>query len=148
MPMLQSLLRERFQLATHRENKETSVYDLIVAKDGLKISVFDPSHIPATPPRNGAASMIIGAMTMSQLASNLTPAAGRPVVDKTGLEGPYFCAVTFSPLSAQANGNGTDVGSLDIFAAVQQQLGLQLEPKKEPLEFLIVDHAERTPLEN
>ena len=46
MPMLQSLLAERFQLTAHRENKELPVYALIVAKDGLKISVFDPSHIP------------------------------------------------------------------------------------------------------
>jgi uncharacterized protein (TIGR03435 family) len=92
--------------------------------------------------------MIIGAMTMSQLAKTLTPPAGRPVVDKTGLEGRYFCAVTFSPLAAQVNGNAADVAPLDIFAAVQQQLGLKLEPKKEPLEVLVVDRAERTPREN
>jgi uncharacterized protein (TIGR03435 family) len=148
MPMLQSLLKERFQLTAHRENKEMPVYDLIVAKDGLKISVFDPSHIPPTPPRNGAASMIIGAMTMPQLAHSLTPAAGRPVVDKTGLEGRYFCAVTFSPLAAQANSNMADVAPLDLFAAVQQQLGLRLEPTKAPREILVVDHAERIPSEN
>ena len=120
MPMLQSLLKERFQLTLHRENKEMPVYDLIVAKEGLKISVFDPSHIPPTPPRNGAASMIIGPMTISGLAKTLTPAAGRPVIDKTGLEGRYFCAVTFSPLKAQTNSNVTEVAPLDIFAAVQQ----------------------------
>jgi uncharacterized protein (TIGR03435 family) len=148
MPMLQSLLKERFQLTAHRESKEMPAYDLIVAKGGLKISVFDPSHIPPTPPRNGAASMIIGAMTMSQLARTLTPPAGRPVVDKTGLEGRYFCAVTFSPLAAQVSSNAADAAPLDIFAAVQQQLGLKLEPKKEPLEVLVVDHAERTPREN
>jgi uncharacterized protein (TIGR03435 family) len=143
MPMLQSLLKERFQLAAHLEKKEMPVYDLTVAKDGLKISLFDPSHIPVAPPRNGAASMIIGPMTMSQLANTLTPVADRPVVDKTGLEGRYFCAVTFSPLAAQA-----DAGSVDIFAALQEQLGLKLEPKREPLNILIVDHAERTPSDN
>jgi uncharacterized protein (TIGR03435 family) len=144
MPLLQSLVKERFQLTAHRESKEMPVYDLIVAKDGLKISVFDPSHIPAEPPRNGAASMIIGPMTMSQLAHALTSAAGRPVLNKTGLEGRYFCAVTFSPLAAYA----ADAGAVDIFAAVQQQLGLKLEGKKEPLEFLVVDHAVRIPREN
>jgi uncharacterized protein (TIGR03435 family) len=80
---------------------------------------------------------------MSQLANTLTPVADRPVVDKTGLEGRYFCAVTFSPLAAQA-----DAGSVDIFAALQEQLGLKLEPKREPLNILIVDHAERTPSDN
>jgi uncharacterized protein (TIGR03435 family) len=148
MPMLQSLLKERFQLTAHRENREMPVFEMIVAKDGLKISVFDPSHIPARPPRNGAESMIIGPMTMSQLANTLTPAAGRPVLNKTGLDGRYFCAVTFSPLTAQANGSAADASPLDIFAAVQQQLGLKLEPKKETLEVLVVDHAERIPREN
>lgn len=148
MPMLQSLLKERFQLALHRENKEMPIYDLIVAKEVLKISVFDPSHIPPTPPRNGAASMIVGPMTMSQLANSLTPATGRPVVDKTGLQGRYFCAVTFSPLAAQTNSNVTDVAPLDIFAAVEQQLGLKLESAKATREILVVDHAERMPREN
>ena len=60
MPMLQSLLKERFQLAAHRETKEMPVYDLIVAKGGIKVAPFDPAHIPPTPPRNGATSMIIG----------------------------------------------------------------------------------------
>jgi uncharacterized protein (TIGR03435 family) len=148
MPMLQSLLKERFRLTLHRENKEMPVYDLVVAKDGLKISVFDPSHIPPTPPRNGAASMIIGPMTMYQLANSLTPAAGRQVIDKTGLDGRYFCAVTFSPLAAQTNSSVTEVAALDIFAAVQEQLGLKLEPARALRDILVVDHVERIPREN
>ena len=103
MPMLQSLLKERFQLAAHRETKEMPVYDLIVAKGGIKVAPFDPAHIPPTPPRNGATSMIIGPMTMAQLAGRITPDAGRTVLDKTGLgETRCFCAATFSSLSAQA----------------------------------------------
>jgi uncharacterized protein (TIGR03435 family) len=146
MPMLQSLLKERFRLAAHREQRETAVYDLIVAKGGAKLPVFDSAHIPAPPPRNGAESMIIGPMTMPQLAAALTRPAGRPVINKTGLDGRYFCAVTFSPLAAEGKGSGD--GALDIFAAVQQQLGLKLDPNKESLQILVVDHAERIPLQN
>jgi uncharacterized protein (TIGR03435 family) len=144
MPMLQSLLKDRFQLAAHIESREMPVYDLIVGNEGLKIALFDPAHIPPTPPRNGAASMIIGGMTMAGLAGALTPAAGRPVLDRTGLEGRYYCAVTFSPLAAADAGDGP----LDIFAAVQRQLGLKLEPKKAALDFLVVEHVERVPREN
>jgi len=148
MPMLQSLLKERFQLTLHRENKEMPVYDLIVAKGGVKFSLFDPAHIPPPPPRNGATSMITGPVTMSGFANTLTPPVGRPVIDKTGLEGRYFCTVTFSPLGAATTGNGTDAAPLDIFAAVEQQLGLKLEPAKALREILVVDHAERIPREN
>jgi uncharacterized protein (TIGR03435 family) len=149
MPMLQSLLKERFQLAAHHKTKEMPVYDMIVAKGGLKIAPFDPAHIPPPPPRNGAASMIIGPMTMSQLAGRITPDAGRPVLDKTGLGATrYFCAATFSPLSAQPADNAPESGPVDIFKALDQQLGLKLEPAKEPLEILIVGHAERVPSEN
>jgi uncharacterized protein (TIGR03435 family) len=149
MPMLQSLLKERFQLAAHHETKEMPVFDMVVAKGGLKIAPFDPAHIPPTPPRNGAASMIIGPMTMSQLAGRITPDAGRPVLDKTGLDATrYFCAATFSPLSAQSADSAPESGLPDIFRALEQQLGLKLEPAKEPLEILIVDHAERVPTEN
>jgi len=92
--------------------------------------------------------MIIGAMTMSQLANTLTAPAGRPVIDKTGVEGRYFCAVTFSPLAAQPGSDVADITPLDIFAAVQQQLRLKLEPTKAPREILVVDRAERIPREN
>jgi len=146
MPMLQALLKERFQMAAHSETRSTAVYDLTVTKGGPKFLPFDPAKIPEPPPRNGAAAMIIGPMTMEGLAGSLARAAGRPVVNKTGLEGRYFCAVTYSPIRAQ--GNAGDAGGADIFAAVQEQLGLKLEPAKAPLEFLIVDRADRVPLAN
>jgi uncharacterized protein (TIGR03435 family) len=141
-PMLQALLTERFQLTVRRESRELSAYDLVVAKSGLKIHEFDADHAPVAPPRNGANSMVIGVFTMPQLAGTISSPAGRPVVDKTGLSGKYSVAFTYSPLSAQ------DSGLTDVFAALEQQLGLKLEPKKEALDTLVVDHAERVPTEN
>lgn len=149
MPMLQSLLKERFQLAAHHEAKEMPVYKMVLAKGGLKVAPFDPAHIPPTPPRNGATSMIIGAMTMSQLAGRITPDAGRTVLDKTGLGATlYFCAATYSSLNAQAADAAAEPGAVDVFGALEQQLGLKLEPAKAPLDILVVDHAERVPIEN
>jgi uncharacterized protein (TIGR03435 family) len=149
MAMLQALLKERFLLAAHRATREMPVYDMVVAKDGLKLAPYDPAHPLVPPPRNGAASTIVGTGTMPQLANMLTRSAGRPVLDKTGLEGRFAYALTFSPLAAQpASDSGAELGPLDLFAAVQQQLGLKLEPKKDTIEILIVDHAERVPSEN
>ena len=127
-PMLQSLMKERLALAVHLESKEMAVYILLPGKDGLKISLFDPSTTSVTLPRNGAESMIIGVMTMSQLATQLTPTVGRPVLDQSGLEGRYFCALTFSALSAEPN-NDASADKVDVFEAVQPQLGLRLEPR-------------------
>jgi uncharacterized protein (TIGR03435 family) len=148
MPMLQALLKDRFNFAAHIEQKEMSVYNLVVMKEGPKFSLFDPAHIPPTPPRNGASSMIIGQMTMTGLAGQLTNTTGRLVLNKTGLEGRYFCAVTFTPLTTQTNEIATGAGALDIFAAIQLQLGLKMESAKEPVDILVVDRADRVPTEN
>jgi uncharacterized protein (TIGR03435 family) len=148
MPMLQALLKDRFNFAAHIEKKEMAVYNLVVLKEGPKFSIFDAAHIPPTPARNGASAMIIGPMTMTDLAGHLTSTTGRLVLNKTGLEGRYFCAVTYTPLTTQANEVATGSGALDIFAAIQLQLGLKLESSKEPVDILVVDRAERVPTEN
>jgi uncharacterized protein (TIGR03435 family) len=36
----------------------------------------------------------------------------------------------------------------DLFTAVQEQLGLKLESQKVPVDYLVIDHLERTPTEN
>jgi uncharacterized protein (TIGR03435 family) len=143
-PLLQALLKDRFQLTAHLDAKEMPVYNLVVAKDGLKVKQIDPNGpFPQSPPRMpGASSMMIGNKTMAELAEGLAGAAGRPVFDKTGIEGRYFCAVQYSQI-------GNDAGQApDIFGALQQQLGLRLEPARSVVETLVVDHMERTPTEN
>jgi uncharacterized protein (TIGR03435 family) len=148
MPMLQELLRDRFRVSGHREMKEMPVYEMIVGKDGLKMSAFDPAHPLISPPnRNGGGAMIVGSGTMPQLARMMSGPAGRPVLDKTGLSGRYNYILSFTPLSAQADESASD-SSPDLFTAVQQQLGLKLESKKEPIEILVIDHAERAPIGN
>ena len=92
--------------------------------------------------------MMMGNFTMNDLAKAVTSPAGRPVVNKTGLDGRYACVLQFIPLAAEAAGANTEGGPVDIFAALEQQAGLRLEPKKEPIETLVVDRAERVPTEN
>jgi uncharacterized protein (TIGR03435 family) len=70
----------------------------------------------------------------------------RPVTDDTGLEGWYSFQLEWSP-----DESGTDPGETSlpsIFVAVQQQLGLKLEPEKGPVEFLVIDGGEKTPVVN
>jgi uncharacterized protein (TIGR03435 family) len=75
---------------------------------------------------------------------NSTPAVGRPVLDKTDLKSPYDITLDWAPDGIGAT--GADSGP-SIFTAVQEQLGLKLEPRKSSFEFIVIDHAER-PSEN
>jgi uncharacterized protein (TIGR03435 family) len=143
-PMLQALLKERFKLEAHVEMREMPVYNLVVAKEGPKIKPFDPEHPGQRPARVPGASMLVGGFEVPQIAMALAGTAGRPVIDKTGLQGRYFLAIQYSQLGTNTE---TD-GAPDIFGAVQQQLGLKLEPAKAQVQVLFVDHLDRTPTEN
>ena len=79
---------------------------------------------------------------MAVLASMLTRPVGRPVVDKTGITGNYDIALNFAPEGS------TDSTLPSIFTALQEQLGLKLEPQKVPVEMLVIDHLEKVPSEN
>ena len=148
-PMLQSLLKERFHLAIHREMRELPVFDMVVAKSGLKMELSTAEKPFPKPPPIFTGNMNVGAGTMPEIAMRLTGAAGRPIVDKTGLEGRYGFLVIYMPLNFRtADGNPPENPPPDYFTAIEQQLGLKLEPAKEPIEVLVVDHVDRVPTEN
>jgi uncharacterized protein (TIGR03435 family) len=79
------------------------------------------------------------------LINVLSSSLGSPVLDCTGLKGSYNFSLAFTdprdPRPRDADSRP------DLFAAVQEQLGLKLEAKKSPVEVLIIDHIER-PQEN
>jgi uncharacterized protein (TIGR03435 family) len=147
-PMLQSLLRERFMVAVHRETKEVPAFDMVVAKSGVRIHLVDPEHPPGPPPRYAGGATKGGVGTMREIADRLAANAGRPIVDRTGVEGTFAYFLNYAPLSAQPSDGAADSGPPDFFEAMEQQLGLKLEPKKEPIEILVVDRAERVPTPN
>lgn len=160
--MLQALLVERFKLVTHRETKEVPIYALAIAKGGPKLQPSDPSGTegatPRTPARAGGTEPASGHLifrneSMSDFAWALSRTAGigdRLVVDDTDLKGNYDFELTFGRDSAPAADASEPVTlpqAPSIFSALQDQLGLKLESKKAPVEFLIVDHVEK-PSEN
>jgi uncharacterized protein (TIGR03435 family) len=101
--------------------------------------------------RMGAGRIISGGITMQNFVLSLRGLAGRVVQDKTGLKGFYVMDFTYG-LANQTAGAGpagaadpTDAPS--VFTALQEQLGLKLEPDKMPLQRVVIDHIER-PTEN
>jgi uncharacterized protein (TIGR03435 family) len=144
--MMQALLADRFQLQTHRDVKEFPVYALVVGKSGHKLK---PSSADATG-RNfvnaGSAGMHMETAkgTMDQLARQLTNTAGRRVINRTGLDGLWAYKMDWLPAGQAA---APDSDTVSLFTAIQEQLGLRLEPTKAPIELLIIDRAEK-PAEN
>jgi uncharacterized protein (TIGR03435 family) len=147
--MLQTLLAERFNLKFHHERKETPVYAMIVGKDGPKFkesamdAVFVSNHGVHGRNQNLSGSQI----TMESLADDMnnTFFVDRPVIDKTGLGGAYDLKMEATPeFRRDRNPQPEDIS---VFTAIQEQLGLKLDPQKANVEVLVVDHIE-LPSEN
>jgi uncharacterized protein (TIGR03435 family) len=133
--MFQALLADRFQLRIHRETKEMPVYALVVTKNGpkLKESVAEAFSLSLSGGRQGTELTVLKG-GMEQLATQLSNGgADRPVMDKTGLAGTYDYKLNWS----------SDPDGLSLPIALQEQLGLKLEPQKAPIEMLIVDRAQK-----
>jgi uncharacterized protein (TIGR03435 family) len=165
--MVQAMLSERLKLATHRETREIPVYDLMV---GRKSPKFKPSEgatleeirmkyphaqmlsggtIAADGPEPGE-QMFFG-VTIPELCILLENLAGRPIRDKTDLEGKFDVAYRIEQRPpAQPDGTPTPVSD-DFFNAqissIVRELGLQVKAAKGPVEVLVVDHVEQ-PSEN
>jgi uncharacterized protein (TIGR03435 family) len=148
LQMLRPLLNDRFQMTTHREMRELPVFEMVVAKGGVKMALSTPEQPFPKPPANPGGAMNMGAGTMPQIAQRLGGAAGRPILDKTGLDGKYGFLLIYARPSPQPQPQLHANAPPDFFTAVEQQLGLKLVPAKAPVEVLVVDRAERIPTPN
>jgi uncharacterized protein (TIGR03435 family) len=145
--MLQNLLRERFHLAAHWEEKVEAIFRLQVLPGGPKMKKADFGYPGANSPlRDGNSMQLNGPMSMRQLGERMTPFAGKPVLDETGLEGYFTIALTFAPDDVDASKEGVIPPLLP--KAVEEQLGLKLVPARESIKTLIVDHTDTVPVEN
>jgi uncharacterized protein (TIGR03435 family) len=139
-PRLQALLEQRFKLATHRQTRLVDGYALVPAKGGPKLK---PAVGELKPGGIYPGGMRFDNISVAGFAGWLSYPVGRPVVDQTGLAGNYDVIVEY------ARDGSTDSPLPSIFTALQEQLGLKLEPLKQvPVEMLVVDHVERVPTEN
>jgi len=136
--LVRQILEERFGMKYHREQRELPVYFLLVAKQGSKLHESAPKESTSSSWSPG--KFASHHCRMSGLASSLSGAADRIVIDKTGLTGEYDVELTWAP-------DGQPDAGPSIFTAVQEELGLKLEPAKAPLDVVVIDHLER-PSEN
>lgn len=200
MVMLLNLLKDRFNLATHVEQRELPIFNLVVARsDGRLGPSLKPSSVecqeliksraggpgraagpgpgaapapggPAGLPPFDANNMACGTMRsgpglfgvsgrpMSVFVQMLSQSTGRPVVDKTGLAGPYDVSLKYMPEPGMA---GMPAGALppgvpvplgdpdaaNIFTALREQLGLKLENARGPVDVTVIDRIDRPALD-
>jgi uncharacterized protein (TIGR03435 family) len=142
--MLRPLVTERFQLKTHTESRILPVYELVVAKGGPKCKLSDDQTKLGWGDiglyYNRSDIRLEGrALPMAHLAKTLADQVHRTVIDKTALTGNYDLTLQWTPDDAPASTDADSVPS--IYTAVQEQLGLKLQPAKAPVEVLVVDHA-------
>jgi uncharacterized protein (TIGR03435 family) len=160
--MLQHLLEERFHLKVRREARQETVWALVVDKGGSKMPVHDPADKVHEPiggqmVRKSDDTVCFGNkgqnVAMNYFAFFLSRGLDRGVIDKTGLPGSYDVDLQYLPegvhLAGRDGGGGPEVSPdcADLFSALPKQLGLRLESAKGPVEYLVVEHAEK-PTEN
>ncbi|WP_158615296.1 TIGR03435 family protein [Acidipila sp. EB88] len=152
--LLQDVLADRFKLSVHIESQERPVYALVVARGGAKLGKPRPDQWCAQPAQQGrtlfvqarAGLMSVECIRMSGLADVLSRGNDRPVIDKTGISGFYNVDLRWMPeadaAKAQAVSSSTEESGPSLFTALQEQLGLRLDPQKGPIPFLVIDRVE------
>jgi len=169
--MLQNLLLERFRIQMKWENTERTVYEVHQLPTGHKLQIVDdPAPVTERPPSGlPTGTMIRGeggggfaagtadvtgdnvprGMTFSgqsvgltSLINYLSGGLGRPVIDKTGISQ----RVKYTLKGFQWPNSSSDLPS--IFTVMQEQLGLRLEASRGLVEMLVIEKADRVPIEN
>ncbi len=153
--MQQSLLVDRFNLKVHFETRQLPIYALVVAKGGPKLrasemDLADPAKTlkPRSLRTMGPGNTVGVGVTTGMLAEILERQAelgggqGRTVADKTNLHGLYDWTLHWTPLQSQPGGAPSDSNWPSLFTALQEQLGLKLEPAKAHVEVVVIDHIE------
>jgi uncharacterized protein (TIGR03435 family) len=174
--MVRSLLKDRFNLKVHTEDQKISAYTLLASRPKLhpadktqRTALSQKVGLMADGNRTGL-SVIVTArnVTMRQFAERLQGfAAGyihSPVLDATGLGGAWDFTLNFSAPRRPASSSGASdivrsspsgllsetepANGLDIFQAVEKQLGLRLKLEKRPVPVLVIDRINRTLVAN
>jgi len=158
--MMRSLLIERFKLKYHVEEREMAVFALTVGKSGHKLIPGEQGRcapelkerrlcgdILVPPFGTGMYNMPIGA-----LITGIGARAGRPIVDRTGLQGRFDINLSWMP-EGMTPERLAEIPpeirpqEMGLFEAIERQAGLKLEPSRAPMPVLVIDSIDH-PTEN
>jgi uncharacterized protein (TIGR03435 family) len=158
LAMMQTLLRERFQLTLRRESRQLPIFNLVIDRpdgkpgprlrpeDGKCVSMSGATPASSDPSqwcgfqRMTPAAISARGMTLDEFASGIStrPDIQRVIRNRTGLKGKFDLDLEYTPsLPAQ-----TESG-VDLFTAIREQLGLRLNSGAGPVDIMVIDHVER-----
>ena len=172
--MVRSLLEDSFQLKVHRETRELPIYNLVLTKNGPKLSGdqtpleprqallnFATQGEPLGPLQRGTLRMVVGptmtvitgtAIAVSRIVEVLQGKSDHMIIDKTSFAGLLDVQLTFgNDLTGEASVPGSaeraavpDQAAPPLVTAIQE-IGLKLDPGKGPVEVLVIDRVQRPP---
>jgi bla regulator protein blaR1 len=171
--MTRSLLADRFKLTARHETRPLPIYELVLArKDGrlgpqlhqasVDCEALERSNQAPPLPKDGqptcggllrGGNLTLNGWSMSRLAVNLATWVDRMVVDRTGLNGGFNLKLEWSlderPRFDAIGGPArpvdvpTERTGPSIFSAIEEQLGLKLQPATGPVDVLVIEHVEK-----
>ncbi len=148
--LIKNLLADRFALRVHEEEKEASIFHLVQAKNGHKLSESKDQSGPNGRMMIGRGRITAQGMKMDDLARMLAQTVGKNVVDRTGLSARYDVELDFVPEmsggmvivpSGSAPPTPVDSSGPSLYTALEEKLGLKLEAAKGLVKSLVIDHV-------
>jgi len=138
--MARTLLADRFQLKVHRESRELPVYALVAAKKGFRLHVGKDDGGRLRP--GGIEAVAGGVMqgrqvSMEDFVRAIAPNLDRPLLDATAYTRPFDFRLEWAPDTVLSAADSRP----SLFDALESELGLKLEPRKAPVEVLVIDRV-------
>jgi uncharacterized protein (TIGR03435 family) len=152
--MMRAMLADRFHLQVHTEARREKIFEIEIARGGIKIIEVDPppppakeGHVSAAMGEDGGIRMIANKSTMEGLARTLSLLMDRTVVDETGLKGYYDFDVSWSgPGAPDGQAPETQFGGPELvgllISNLQNRFGLHLASAIGIVERWVIDHVE------
>lgn len=148
--MLQSLLKERFQLKIAHQPKELMIYSLVVAKGGAKLRAAgapEPPESQDTGQKSFMTKMEQKDVSVAELIPFLSSYLHRAVLDRTELAGKYDISLKIPMPDVKSSGDLNSAMFNSLEEALEDQLGLKLVSGRDVVDTVVIEHVEQ-PSEN
>lgn len=158
-PMLQALLADRFRLIVHHDTKELPVFAAVLVRSDRQLGPqlrstecpdleSDVKQLrPCANLSSGVGRLTARGAPLKSFFEYLAPSVNRVIIDRTGLNGRYDVTLEWTPAQPLSSLPGVpapiDPNRPTIFTAIQEQLGLKLEPTRAPVDVLVIDRVEQ-----